>query len=93
MEHGGFLFLFFQFCDVAKLAIMHKNILAKFGYRRDLKVENFKNLYILVILLQPVIQIWQLKFYFFFSKLGTKIFQMCQNHIFQVLKCGNSSKI
>jgi hypothetical protein len=51
----GFFFFFFspQFCDVAKLAIMHKNILAKFGYR--LKVENFKNLYILVILLQPVV--------------------------------------
>jgi hypothetical protein len=44
----GFFFFFFQFCDVAKLAIMHKNILAKFSYR--LKVENFKNLYILVIL-------------------------------------------
>jgi hypothetical protein len=24
VEHGEFLFLFFQFCDVAKLAIMHK---------------------------------------------------------------------
>ncbi len=55
MEHGGFLFLFFQFCDVAKLAITHENILVKFGYRLDLKVENFKNLYILVLLLQPVV--------------------------------------
>jgi hypothetical protein len=39
----GFYFYFFQFCNVAKLAITHKNILAKFGYRLDLKVENFKN--------------------------------------------------
>jgi hypothetical protein len=30
------------FCDVAELAIMHKNILAKFGYRLDLEVENFQ---------------------------------------------------
>ncbi len=28
-----FIFLFFQFCDVVTLVIIHKEILAMFGYR------------------------------------------------------------
>jgi hypothetical protein len=35
----GFLF---QFCDIAILAIVHKEELAKFGYRSKRKVEKFK---------------------------------------------------
>jgi len=31
-------FYFFQFCDVAEVEIIHKKILARFGYRLDLKV-------------------------------------------------------
>jgi hypothetical protein len=35
--------IFFQFCHVAKLAIIDKNNLAKFGYRPDVTVKIFKN--------------------------------------------------
>ncbi len=31
--------LFFQFCDVAEVTIIHKDDLARFGYRLDMKVE------------------------------------------------------
>jgi hypothetical protein len=34
-----FIFYFFQFCDVAQVAIIHMNILAKFGNIRNMKVK------------------------------------------------------
>jgi hypothetical protein len=38
---GAFYFFiyFFQFCDVVTLVIIHKEILAMFGYRLTFKVE------------------------------------------------------
>jgi hypothetical protein len=38
-----FAFSVFRFWVVAKLAIIHKEILAKFGYKSGMKVEKFKN--------------------------------------------------
>jgi hypothetical protein len=42
----SFFFFFFgpQFCDVATLVIMHKEELAKIGYRSERKAEKIKNL-------------------------------------------------
>jgi hypothetical protein len=38
------LFFFFQFCDVGQVAIIHKMLLvARFGYRLDMKVKKKKN--------------------------------------------------
>jgi hypothetical protein len=37
-----FLFLF-QFCDAAQVVIIHKMLLARFGYRLDMKVKKKKN--------------------------------------------------
>jgi len=40
--HEGFFF-FFQFCDVAQVAIIHVMLLvARFGYRLDMKVKKRK---------------------------------------------------
>jgi hypothetical protein len=30
---------FFQFCDVAKVVIIHSKKIAKFGYKLDMKIE------------------------------------------------------
>lgn len=35
--------LFFKFCDVAKLVIMHKEDLAKIGYKPNGKIKTCKN--------------------------------------------------
>ncbi len=37
---SDFLFFFRKFCDVDEVVIIHKLILAKFGYQQNLKEEN-----------------------------------------------------
>jgi hypothetical protein len=36
-------FFWFQFCDIAQVKIVHKNILAKFGNVQNIKVNNLKH--------------------------------------------------
>jgi hypothetical protein len=42
--------LLFQICDVPKVVIVNKNILAKFGYKKHNESENFKHSLIIVVL-------------------------------------------
>jgi len=54
-------FCFFQFCDVTEVAIIHKMILARFGYRLNVKVGKKKkpgSFYILAYLLEFIIKRW-----------------------------------
>ncbi len=37
-----FFLFFFQFCDVGQVAVIHKMLLARFGYRLDMKVKKMK---------------------------------------------------
>jgi hypothetical protein len=39
------VFLFCQFCDVAKVANDPHEYLAKFGYKQNMKLENFKTFF------------------------------------------------
>jgi predicted site-specific integrase-resolvase len=41
MDLGVF---FFQFFDVTEVVIIHKDDLARFGYRLDMKVEKIQNI-------------------------------------------------
>jgi hypothetical protein len=48
----------FQFCDVAKLVIIHKKDSAKFGYRPGMKVKRSKNSSHFGYMLEPNKEIW-----------------------------------
>ncbi len=37
-------FFVFQFCDVAKVVMIHIEDLAKFGYKLNMKIETFKHI-------------------------------------------------
>ncbi len=50
---------FLQLCDVAKLAFIHKKILAKFGYRSGLKSKTFNDLHSFGHLLERKREIWR----------------------------------
>ncbi len=73
----------------AKLAIIHKKDFAKFGYRLDVKVENFNNPFIFWLLdgtcdrnlALKEVQIWKINPIFF-----RKIPWMCRKYIFQIRK-------
>jgi hypothetical protein len=74
---GFFFFFFFQFCSDAKLVIIQKKHLAKFGYRPKMKATFFpkisKSCELGVNIFSP-----------------TKIlYTKCLNHIFQVEKMWN----
>lgn len=60
-----FILVFFQFSDVFKLVIIHKNIQPKFGCRPYMKAKKKKYLYF-GYMLKPVVKIWW--FFFFFEK-------------------------
>jgi hypothetical protein len=67
---------FFQFCDVATLEIRPQEESAKFGYRSESKVENFK---------YPAIFWWPAETYclnMVISERKKKIFYMCHTGFF-----------
>jgi hypothetical protein len=52
---SDFLFFFWKFCDVAEVVIIHKLILAKFGYQQNIKGREFKHPFMfLATLLEPM---------------------------------------
>jgi hypothetical protein len=55
----GRVFFFLPLCDVAKLAIIPQEDLAKFGYRSGLKVRLFNDLHSFGHLLEPKREIWR----------------------------------
>jgi hypothetical protein len=48
-------FIFFQFCDVAKVVIIHKSILSNSDIK---KYKDYKSLYNFRNLLEPCIEMW-----------------------------------
>jgi len=50
-----------QFCDVAKVLTIHRKILAKFGYKLNMKVKFFKHSSLFFChLLEPCIETWKI---------------------------------
>jgi len=64
-----FFFVFFggQFCDVAKVEIIHRKISPKFGYKKNMKVIYFLISIFLATLLEPCVEMWQFLLSFFGS--------------------------
>jgi hypothetical protein len=49
------------FFSIVKLVFIPQQDLAKFGYRVDIKIKEFKNIFICWLPTEPVIEIWQSK--------------------------------